>query len=135
MTLYIQQSKKAGFAGYVGKKAGITGQLTLKGGEVLHAVQDAGVPFRSIAEAVAGRLGIPTKSLILEEAAVHYYAFPCRDVLCARYGGFERAYERVVGLAAGAEGVGARISRLASGALVQRPCPSIESMESSMALE
>ncbi|ODO11150.1 hypothetical protein I350_01753 [Cryptococcus amylolentus CBS 6273] len=88
MTLYIQQSTKAGFAGYVGEgdihwpavhvkdavnvfKLALESR-TLKGGEVLHAVHDAGVPFKSIAEAVAGRLGIPTKSLTLEEAAVHY---------------------------------------------------------------
>ncbi|WVQ75004.1 hypothetical protein IAR50_004612 [Cryptococcus sp. DSM 104548] len=88
LTFYIQQSRKAGFAGYVGggqghwpavhvKDAAQVYKLalestSLQGGKVLHAAQDAGVPFKSIAEAVGKRLGVPTKSLTKEEAGEHY---------------------------------------------------------------
>ncbi|ODO11138.1 hypothetical protein I350_01741 [Cryptococcus amylolentus CBS 6273] len=88
LTFYIQQSKKAGFAGYVGEGGNhwpavhvddavkvyklVLESKTLKGGEVLHAVQDAGIPFKSIADAVAHKLGIPTKSLTQEEVEDHY---------------------------------------------------------------
>ncbi|WVQ72111.1 hypothetical protein IAR50_001656 [Cryptococcus sp. DSM 104548] len=85
---YIQQSKKAGFAGYVGEgenhwpavhvddaaqvfKLALE-STSLKGGEILHATHEAGVPFKSIAETVAARLGIPTKSITEEEGGEKY---------------------------------------------------------------
>ncbi|ODN83677.1 hypothetical protein L202_01773, partial [Cryptococcus amylolentus CBS 6039] len=90
LTFYIQQSKKLGFAGYLGegdlrwpavhvKDAARAFLLalenpnkTLQGGEILHVVQDSGVPFKSIAEAVAKRWDIPSKSLTKEEAEQSY---------------------------------------------------------------
>ena len=42
------------------------------GGEAYHAVAEQGVPYRSIAEAIAQQLGIPTKSLSPEEAQAHF---------------------------------------------------------------
>ncbi|ODN90803.1 hypothetical protein L198_06120 [Cryptococcus wingfieldii CBS 7118] len=90
LTFYIQQSKKAGFAGYLGegenhwpavhvKDAAELNKLalenpkkSLKGGEILHPTQDAGVPFKDVAAAVSKRLGIPTKSITPEEAGATY---------------------------------------------------------------
>ncbi|TYJ55779.1 hypothetical protein B9479_003557 [Cryptococcus floricola] len=90
LTFYIQHSKKAGFAGYLGdrenhwpavhvKDAAELYKLalenatgSLKGGEVLHAAQDAGVPFKEIASVVAKRLGTSTKSLTPQEAGAAY---------------------------------------------------------------
>ncbi|ODO11151.1 hypothetical protein I350_01754 [Cryptococcus amylolentus CBS 6273] len=54
----------------------------------LYAVQDSGVPPKSIAETVARRLGIPTKSLMMEEAIEHYVwfaqVFLTRDMVASR---------------------------------------------------
>ena len=41
-------------------------------GSVLHAVADAGVPFRQIAEAIGRQLGLPTVSLAPQEALDHF---------------------------------------------------------------
>ncbi|ODO11137.1 hypothetical protein I350_01740 [Cryptococcus amylolentus CBS 6273] len=90
LTYYIQHSKKAGFAGYLGEgenhwpathvkdaaelyKLGLENpEKSLKGGEILHPIQDAGVPFKDVAAAVSKRLGIPTKSITPEEAGATY---------------------------------------------------------------
>ncbi|ODN83676.1 hypothetical protein L202_01772 [Cryptococcus amylolentus CBS 6039] len=51
-------------------------------------IQDSGVPPKSIAETVARRLGIPTKSLMMEEAIEHYVwfaqVFLTRDMVASR---------------------------------------------------
>ncbi|WVQ72108.1 hypothetical protein IAR50_001653 [Cryptococcus sp. DSM 104548] len=88
ISFYIHQSRLAGFAGYVGEGENhwpavhvqdaaqlfklVLESKKLKGGEVLHAAQDAGVPLKSIAETVAARLGIPSKSITAEEAGESY---------------------------------------------------------------
>lgn len=41
-------------------------------GEAYHAIAEEGVPFRMIAEAIGRQLGVPAKSLTLEEAEVHF---------------------------------------------------------------
>ncbi len=41
-------------------------------GGPFHAVADEGVPFRQIAEAIGGQLGVPTRSVSTEEAAGHF---------------------------------------------------------------
>ena len=41
-------------------------------GSVLHAVGDEGVPFREIAEAIGGHLGLPTASLPPADAVEHF---------------------------------------------------------------
>ena len=40
--------------------------------EAYHAVAEEGVPYRAIAEAIGRQLGLPAKSLALEEAAFHF---------------------------------------------------------------
>ncbi|WVQ72105.1 hypothetical protein IAR50_001650 [Cryptococcus sp. DSM 104548] len=105
MTYYVQKSREIGFAGYPGegeirwpavhvKDAAEAYKLALenenkklKGGEILHIVQDSGVPFKAIAETVAKRWGILAKSLTQEEA-VESYAwlspfFWARDLLAS----------------------------------------------------
>lgn len=37
-----------------------------------HAVAEEGVPYREIAEAIGRQLGVPTRSLTREEAAMHF---------------------------------------------------------------
>lgn len=41
-------------------------------GSVLHAVGDEGVPFRDIAAAIGGRLGLPVESVAPADAAGHF---------------------------------------------------------------
>ncbi|MBB3979936.1 SDR family oxidoreductase [Rhizobium sp. TRM96647] len=50
-------------------------RLAVEGGasaETYHAVAEQGIPFREIAEAIAGGLGIPCVSLSVEEAQEHF---------------------------------------------------------------
>ena len=42
------------------------------GNEAFHAVAEAGVPFRSIAEAIGRQVGVPAKSLTPEAAETHF---------------------------------------------------------------
>jgi nucleoside-diphosphate-sugar epimerase len=41
-------------------------------GTRLHALADSGVPFREIAETIAGKLGVPAVSVVAEEAGEHF---------------------------------------------------------------
>ncbi|GAB1819155.1 SDR family oxidoreductase [Herbidospora sp. RD11066] len=81
---YVAFSRAAGAAGFVGdarwpavhrSDAARLFVLALEeapGGAVLHAVQDEGVPFREVAEAVGKGLGLPVVELAPEEAAASY---------------------------------------------------------------
>lgn len=42
------------------------------GGEAYHAIAEQGVPFRAIAEAVGRQLGLPSRSIMPDEAEVHF---------------------------------------------------------------
>jgi nucleoside-diphosphate-sugar epimerase len=86
VTYYIDHARTAGLAGYVGEggdrwsAAHVTDVARLfaavlergSRGETYHAVGEPGVPFRSIAEAVAAGLDIPLGSLSTEEAESHF---------------------------------------------------------------
>ncbi|TKK89225.1 SDR family oxidoreductase [Herbidospora galbida] len=84
IAFYVAASRAAGHAGYVGEArwpavhrsdAARLFVLALErapAGSVLHAVQDEGVPFRDVAEAVGKGLDVPVASLSPEEAAVSY---------------------------------------------------------------
>lgn len=79
-------ARRRGVAGYVGdgtnrwpavhrSAAARLARLAVEAapaGSVLHAVADEGVPFREIAEAMGRHLGIPTKSVALEDAPEHF---------------------------------------------------------------
>jgi nucleoside-diphosphate-sugar epimerase len=75
-------AREKGVAGYVGDgenrwpavhtlDAAVAYRLALESapaGTRVHAVQDEGVPFRQIAEAIGAKLGVPTKSFTTDEA-------------------------------------------------------------------
>ncbi|WP_066361224.1 SDR family oxidoreductase [Herbidospora mongoliensis] len=81
---YVAASRAAGLAGHVGDArwpavhrddAARLFVLALEkapAGSVLHAVQDEGVQFREVAEAVGKSLELPVVDLAPEEAAAHY---------------------------------------------------------------
>ncbi len=79
-------ARQRGAAGYVGdganrwpavhrSDAARLARLAVEGapaGSVLHAVADEGVPFRAIAEAIGGHLGVPTASVSPGDAVEHF---------------------------------------------------------------
>ncbi|HYA69680.1 MAG TPA: hypothetical protein VED63_13190 [Acidimicrobiales bacterium] len=86
MATLVGVARRRGVAGYVGdganrwpavhvSDAARLARLAVEAapaGSVLHAVGDAGVPFRDIAEAIGGRLGIESQSLTPAEAVEHF---------------------------------------------------------------
>jgi nucleoside-diphosphate-sugar epimerase len=86
VSLMIAQARRAGVSAYVGEGANRwpavhrrdaarlfrLGLEQGQAGERLHAVAEQGVTLRSIAEAVGTRLGLPTRSLDVGEAAGHF---------------------------------------------------------------
>ena len=80
--LTIGAARKNGFSAYVGEgstrwpavhtlDAAVLYRLALESapaGSRIHAAADEGVPFRSIAEAVGRGLGVPTKSIPVDQA-------------------------------------------------------------------
>jgi nucleoside-diphosphate-sugar epimerase len=79
-------ARSKGVSGYVGDgsnrwpsvhtlDAAVVYRLALEGGAAgsrWHAVADEGVPFREIAEAIGGQLGVPTARISEEEAGEHF---------------------------------------------------------------
>jgi nucleoside-diphosphate-sugar epimerase len=82
----IEIARSAGFSGYVGEganrwpavntfDAARLYRLALEAapaGTRLHAVDDAGVPFKEIAEAIGRNLNVPVRSVAAEDAAEHF---------------------------------------------------------------
>jgi len=80
--MFVASAKKNGFSAYVGDGANVWPAVhtldaarvyrlaleTAPAGTRLHAVQDEGVPFRAIAEAIAKGTGVPARSLSKDEA-------------------------------------------------------------------
>jgi nucleoside-diphosphate-sugar epimerase len=76
----IALAKERGFVGYPGDGANVWGAVHIRdaaalfrlaledgpGGRYWHASEDEGVPFRKIAEAIGGRLGLPTVSIPID---------------------------------------------------------------------
>jgi nucleoside-diphosphate-sugar epimerase len=73
----IALAKEKGFAGYPGDGANLWGAVHIRdvaslfrlalekgpAGKYWHAIEDGGIPFREIAEAIGSRLGLPTVSV------------------------------------------------------------------------
>jgi nucleoside-diphosphate-sugar epimerase len=86
MASFVAIARQAGVAGYVGdgsnrwpavhvSDAARLFRLAVEAapaGSVLHAVSDEGVPFREIAEAMGGHLGVPTVSVAPADAVGHF---------------------------------------------------------------
>jgi nucleoside-diphosphate-sugar epimerase len=86
MATLVGIARQRGVAGYVGdgtnrwpavhrSDAARLARLVIEGapaGSVLHAVADEGVPFREIARAIGGHLGLPTASVPPAAAAEHF---------------------------------------------------------------
>lgn len=84
----ISQSRQKGNAAYVGEGGNrwpavyvkdaaqlfraVIESKTLKGGKILHGVQDEGIPFKQIAEVVGKKLGVEPKSVADEEIGEYY---------------------------------------------------------------
>lgn len=84
----ISQSRQKGNAAYVGEGGNrwpavhvkdaaqlfraVIESKTLKGGKILHGVQDEGIPFKRIAEVVGKKLGVEPKSVADEEIGEYY---------------------------------------------------------------
>jgi nucleoside-diphosphate-sugar epimerase len=86
VSLLILQAQQTGVSAYVGegenrwpavhrRDAARLFRLALergRPGQRLHAVGEEGIPARQIAEAIAGKLDVPTRSLTPEEAGAHF---------------------------------------------------------------
>jgi nucleoside-diphosphate-sugar epimerase len=86
MASFVGIARERGAAGYVGdganrwpavhvSDAGRLARLAVESapaGSVLHAVGDAGVPFKEIAETMGRHLGVPTKSVAEADALDHF---------------------------------------------------------------
>ncbi|MFI6249449.1 SDR family oxidoreductase [Streptomyces sp. NPDC051016] len=111
----IAVARQKGFAGYPGDGANRWGAVHVRdaasvfrlalekgpAGRYWHAVQDGGIPFREIAEAIGGRLGLPAVSVPVDElmlpgyfgflAAVVTLDLPASSLITRRTLGWEPA--------------------------------------------
>ncbi|HBS98849.1 MAG TPA: 3-beta hydroxysteroid dehydrogenase [Citreicella sp.] len=89
--MLIDIARRTGRAAYIGEGANLWPAVAVQdaarlyrlaveqgpSAEICHAVGEAGVPFRQIAEAIATGLGVPSMSLSEEEARAHFgWFFP-----------------------------------------------------------
>lgn len=116
----IALAKERGFAGYPGdgenrwnavhaRDAASLFRLALEkgpAGSYWHAVEDEGIPFREIAEAIGSRLGLPAVSVPLDELMLPGYfgfltnvatqSYPTSNVITRRTLGWEPAQARLL---------------------------------------
>jgi nucleoside-diphosphate-sugar epimerase len=83
----IALAKEKGFVGYPGAGANLWGAVHIRdlaslfrlalekgpAGKYWHAIEDGGIPFREIAEAIGSRLGLPVVSIPLDELMLPGY--------------------------------------------------------------
>ena len=83
----IALAQEKGFAGYPGDGANLWGAVHIRdvaslfrialekgpAGRYWHAIQDGGIPFREIAEAIGSRLGLPAVSIPMDELMLPGY--------------------------------------------------------------
>ncbi|GJN87119.1 hypothetical protein Rhopal_000064-T1 [Rhodotorula paludigena] len=84
--MIVDAARKAGASGYIGEgtnvwpsvgrdDAAVLYRLALEkgdNGDIFHAVHDQGVPFKSIADAIGKRTGLPVKSVKEDEGEAHF---------------------------------------------------------------
>ncbi|WP_033343223.1 SDR family oxidoreductase [Catenuloplanes japonicus] len=115
----IALAKEKGFAGYPGDGANLWNAVHIRdvaslfrlalekgpAGSYWHAVEDGGVPFREIAEAVGARLGVPAVSIPADVLMVPGYfgflanivtqSYPASNLITRRTLGWEPAQPRL----------------------------------------
>lgn len=120
LPMLIALAKEKGFAGYPGdganrwnavhaRDAASLFRLALEkgpAGSYWHAVEDGGVPFRKIAEAIGSRLGLPAVSVPLDElilpghfgflTSVVTQSYPTSNLITRRTLGWEPAEPRLL---------------------------------------
>ncbi|MFE9859177.1 SDR family oxidoreductase [Streptomyces sp. NPDC005780] len=120
LPMLIALAKEKGFAGYPGdganrwnavhaRDAASLFRLALEkgpAGSYWHAVEDGGVPFREIAEAIGSRLGLPAVSVPLDELILpgHFgfltnvatQSYPTSNLITRRTLGWEPAQPRLL---------------------------------------
>ncbi|EGG44874.1 dehydratase/ NAD-dependent epimerase [Streptomyces griseoaurantiacus M045] len=120
LPMLIALAKEKGFAGYPGdganrwnavhaRDAACLFRLALEkgpAGSYWHAVEDGGIPFREIAEAIGSRLGLPAVSVPLDELILpaHFgfltnivtQSYPTSNVITRRTLGWEPAQPRLL---------------------------------------
>lgn len=120
LPMLIALAKEKGFAGYPGdganrwnavhaRDAASLFRLALEkgpAGSYWHAVEDGGVPFREIAEAIGNRLGLPAVSVPLDELILpgHFgfltnvatQSYPTSNLITRRTLGWEPAQPRLL---------------------------------------
>jgi nucleoside-diphosphate-sugar epimerase len=87
LPMLIALAKEKGFAGYPGDGANLWGAVHVRdvaslfrlalekspAGKCWHALEDGGIPFREIAEAIGSRLGLPAVSIPADELMMPAY--------------------------------------------------------------
>jgi nucleoside-diphosphate-sugar epimerase len=87
LPMLIAVAKEKGFAGYPGDGANLWSTVHVRdaasvfrlalekgpGGRYWHAVEDGGIPFREIAEAIGSHLGLPAVSIPADELMLPGY--------------------------------------------------------------
>lgn len=120
LPMLIALAKEKGFAGYPGdganrwnavhaRDAACLFRLALEkgpAGSYWHAVEDGGIPFREIAEAIGSRLGLPAVSVPLDELILpaHFgfltnivtQSYPTSNLITRRTLGWEPAQPRLL---------------------------------------
>ena len=115
LPMLIALAKEKGFAGYPGDGANLWNAVHVRdvaslfrlalekgpAGKFWHAVEDGGIPFRAIAEAIGSRLGLPAVSIPADELMVPGYfgflanivtqSYPASNLITRRTLGWEPA--------------------------------------------
>ncbi|MFB4299129.1 SDR family oxidoreductase [Actinomadura sp. NTSP31] len=115
LAMLIALAKDKGFAGYPGDGANLWNAVHVRdaaslfrlalekgpAGRFWHAVEDGGIPFREIAEAIGSRLGLPAVSIPADELMVPGYfgllanivtqSYPASNLITRRTLGWEPA--------------------------------------------
>ena len=116
LPMLIALAKQNGFAGYPGDGANLWNAVHVRdaaslfrlaletgsGGSFWHAVEDGGIPFRELAEAIGSRLDLPVVSIPLDELMVPGYfgflanvvtqSYPASNLITRRRLGWEPAH-------------------------------------------
>ena len=111
LPMLIALAREKGFAGYPGDGANLWNAVHVRdvaslfrlaletgpGGRYWHAVEDAGIPFREIAEAIGSHLGLPTVRIPQDELMVPGYFGFLANVVTQSYSASNLITRRTLG--------------------------------------